>query len=73
MINMGVSVSLFPTTGQPLPLVSLGGTSTIFTCLTFGIILAVSRSVYNPEAFEEKNAEELEDPISDETQEALPA
>jgi cell division protein FtsW len=73
LINMGVSVSLFPTTGQPLPLVSLGGTSTIFTCLTFGIILAVSRSVYNPEAFEEKNAEELEDPISDETQEALPA
>jgi cell division protein FtsW len=28
-INMGVSVSLFPTTGQPLPLISLGGTSTV--------------------------------------------
>ncbi|MFZ4785797.1 MAG: FtsW/RodA/SpoVE family cell cycle protein [Flavobacteriales bacterium] len=54
LINMGVSVSLFPTTGQPLPLVSLGGTSTLFTCLTFGVILAISRSVYNPDALENK-------------------
>lgn len=43
MINMGVSVNLIPTTGQPLPLVSMGGTSMIFTCLTIGIILAISR------------------------------
>ncbi len=44
LINMGVAVNLFPTTGQPLPLVSLGGTSTIFTCITIGIILSISRS-----------------------------
>jgi cell division protein FtsW len=49
MINMAVSVNLFPTTGQALPLVSMGGTSTVFTCVSIGIILAVSRTVFNPE------------------------
>jgi cell division protein FtsW len=43
-INMAVAVSLFPTTGQPLPLVSMGGTSTLFTCLALGIILSICRS-----------------------------
>jgi len=43
-INMAVAVSLFPTTGQPLPLVSMGGTSTLFTCLSIGIILSICRS-----------------------------
>jgi cell division protein FtsW len=43
-INMAVAVSLFPTTGQPLPLVSMGGTSTLFTCLALGIILCVCRT-----------------------------
>jgi len=45
LVNMGVSVRLFPTTGQPLPLVSYGGTSLLFTCLSLGIMLAVSRVV----------------------------
>lgn len=45
LINMGVSVRLFPTTGQPLPLVSYGGTSLLFTCLSIGMMLAVSRVV----------------------------
>jgi cell division protein FtsW len=45
MVNMGVSVRLFPTTGQPLPLVSYGGTSLLFTCLSIGMMLAVSRVV----------------------------
>ena len=44
LINMGVAVRLFPTTGQPLPLVSYGGTSILFTCLAIGMILAVSRA-----------------------------
>ena len=44
---MGVSVRLFPTTGQPLPLVSYGGTSLLFTCLSIGMMLAVSRVVLN--------------------------
>ncbi|HEY8403106.1 MAG TPA: FtsW/RodA/SpoVE family cell cycle protein [Flavobacteriales bacterium] len=44
MINMAVAVSLLPTTGQPLPLVSMGGTSTLFTCLSIGIILSICQS-----------------------------
>ena len=43
MINMAVAVNLFPVTGQPLPLVSMGGTSIWFTCLAIGIILSVSK------------------------------
>lgn len=43
MINMGVVVGLGPITGQPLPLVSMGGTSMVFTGLAVGIILSVSR------------------------------
>ncbi|HLV52875.1 MAG TPA: FtsW/RodA/SpoVE family cell cycle protein [Cryomorphaceae bacterium] len=42
-INMGVSVGILPVTGQPLPLVSLGGTSIWLTCIAIGIILSVSR------------------------------
>ncbi len=44
MVNMAVAVNIFPVTGQPLPMVSMGGTSMIFTCIAFGIILSVSRS-----------------------------
>ena len=44
MINIAVAVNLFPVTGQPLPLVSMGGTSIWFTCLAIGIILSVSRT-----------------------------
>ena len=44
LINMGVAVGLLPVTGQPLPLVSKGGTSTIITCAYIGMILSVSRS-----------------------------
>jgi hypothetical protein len=52
MTNMAVAVRLFPTTGQPLPVVSYGGTSLLFTCLSIGIILAISRSVTDPEGWE---------------------
>tara|TARA_B110000305_G_scaffold197288_1_gene222829 strand:- start:1213 stop:2256 length:1044 start_codon:yes stop_codon:yes gene_type:complete len=45
-INMGVGVNLFPVTGQPLPLISMGGTSILFTCISLGIILNVSTTVY---------------------------
>ncbi len=44
-INMGVAVGIFPVTGQPLPLISMGGTSTLFTCAALGAILSVSRGV----------------------------
>ena len=43
MINMGVAVGLGPITGLPLPLVSIGGTSLLFTGISLGIILSVSR------------------------------
>lgn len=49
LINMAVAVNLFPVTGQPLPLVSMGGTSIWFTCLAIGIILSVSRENEKPE------------------------
>lgn len=43
MVNMGVVVGLGPVTGQPLPLISMGGTSMVFTGLALGIVLSVSR------------------------------
>lgn len=43
LINMAVAVNLLPVTGQPLPMVSMGGTSVWFTCIAIGIILSVSR------------------------------
>ncbi len=42
IINMAVSVGVFPVTGQPMPWVSMGGTSTLFTAISFGVILSVS-------------------------------
>jgi cell division protein FtsW len=42
--NMAVTVNLFPVTGVTLPLVSMGGTSFIFTCMAIGIILSVARN-----------------------------
>lgn len=47
MVNMGVAVGLGPITGLPLPFVSMGGTSLLFTGLSFGIILSVSRENRN--------------------------
>lgn len=45
MINMGVAVGLLPVTGQPLPLVSMGGSSMMFTGMSIGIILSVSKEI----------------------------
>ncbi|NVO20071.1 MAG: cell division protein FtsW [Bacteroidetes bacterium] len=45
MINMAVAVNLLPVTGQPLPLVSMGGTSIWFTSIALGIILSVSKEL----------------------------
>ncbi len=50
--NMGVNVNLFPNTGVTLPLVSMGGSSFLFTCLSIGIILSVSRNVEQQEGKE---------------------
>ena len=51
-INMGVGVNLFPVTGQPLPLISMGGTSILFTCISLGVILNVSATVYTDNNYE---------------------
>jgi cell division protein FtsW len=45
LANMAVSVHLVPVTGLTLPMVSMGGTSVLFTCISFGIILSVSKYV----------------------------
>lgn len=59
LANMAVAVNLFPVTGVPLPLVSMGGTSILFTSVAFGIILSVSKDVedYKEESLS-KNKEE---------------
>ncbi len=44
LVNMAVTVELFPTTGLTLPLLSMGGTSLLFTGLSIGIILSASRT-----------------------------
>lgn len=52
MINMMVAVNLLPVTGQPLPLLSMGGTSIWFTSISIGIILSVSKESTNqPEEY----------------------
>lgn len=43
--NMAVAVGIFPVTGQPLPMVSMGGTSLWFTAISIGIILSISREI----------------------------
>tara|TARA_B100000900_G_scaffold92395_1_gene75750 strand:- start:349 stop:1512 length:1164 start_codon:yes stop_codon:yes gene_type:complete len=57
LINMGVAVQLFPVTGQPLPLISTGGTSIWTTFFAFGVLLSVSRN--NQLEFSELNLNEL--------------
>lgn len=54
LFNMLVAVGLAPVTGQPLPLISRGGTSTVINCLYVGIILSISRTAKKKE--DEKEA-----------------
>ena len=56
-VNMGVAVGILPVTGQPLPLVSMGGTSTVFTAISLGIILNISQD-RKQQTEEEKQDEE---------------
>lgn len=58
--NMAVNVNLFPNTGVTLPLVSMGGSSFLFTCAAIGIILSVSRNVEQSEGSKEKTAAVVE-------------
>lgn len=71
MANMAVNVNLFPVTGVTLPLVSMGGSSFLFTCLSIGIILSVARNVEQLEGHKkgtiekEKTSEEEEEMIDE--------
>ncbi len=58
MANMAVNVNLLPVTGVTLPLVSMGGSSFLFTCIAIGIILSVARNVEQLEGKEPKIDEE---------------
>jgi cell division protein FtsW len=66
--NMSVNVNVFPNTGVTLPLVSMGGSSFLFTCLSIGIILSVARNV---EQLEGKSvlAAEIKAPTSSQKEE----
>ena len=52
LFNMAVAVGLAPVTGQPLPLISRGGTSSIINCMYVGIILSISRTAKKKEGAE---------------------
>ena len=58
LVNMSVAVGLLPVTGQPLPLISMGGTSMLFTGAAFGIILSVSREVRKQEELQARKTAE---------------
>ena len=62
LTNMAVAVNLIPVTGQPLPLISRGGTSTMLTCIYIGIILSVSHfgAGMGPEEEDEEEEEETD-------------
>jgi cell division protein FtsW len=81
LINMAVTVNLFPVTGVTLPLVSMGGSSFLFTCLAIGIILSVARNVEQletpaapkaTEAKEKKAAEAAEEEEEEEEENEKP-
>jgi cell division protein FtsW len=75
LANMAVNVNLFPVTGVTLPLVSMGGSSFLFTCLAIGIILSVARNVEKTEGEKvldetrDETGEELDDEIGEELDE----
>ena len=61
MVNMGVVVGLGPITGQPLPLISMGGTAMLFTGISVGIILSVSRGEQEQNWGQQSESEEVKD------------
>ena len=59
LANMAVNVHLLPVTGVTLPLISMGGSSYLFTCASIGIILSVARNVEQLEGKETINPEPI--------------
>lgn len=69
MVNMAVAVNLIPVTGQPLPLVSMGGTSLWFTSISLGILLSVSKEIENEDLSEIKEIKNKTNTIKEVTDE----
>ena len=66
MVNMGVSIGLLPVTGQPLPFVSMGGTSLMATGLILGMILSVTRNMEDENMNKEQEIQALTEISEDE-------
>ena len=66
MVNMGVSMGLLPVTGQPLPFVSMGGTSLMATGIILGMILSVTRNIEDEAMNKEQEIQALTETIEDE-------
>lgn len=64
LINMAVAVNLLPVTGQPLPFVSMGGTSIWFTSIAIGIILSVSREMEPDNQLVENSTSQNTEPLN---------
>ncbi|GAB1417061.1 FtsW/RodA/SpoVE family cell cycle protein [Paludibacter sp.] len=58
-INMAVSTSLMPVTGQPLPLISRGGTSILTTSIYFGVLLSITRQIKEEKEGSKEKIEEV--------------
>jgi cell division protein FtsW len=71
MANMAVNVNLFPVTGVTLPLVSMGGSSFLFTCLSIGIILSVARNVEQLEGKKKQEALDREEEAAEDEEEEI--
>jgi cell division protein FtsW len=61
LFNMCVAVGLAPVTGQPLPLISKGGTSTLINCIYVGAILSISKSAAKRDSASENLSEQVVD------------
>lgn len=59
LFHIGINTGVFPVSGEPLPLVSHGGTSILVTCIAFGIMLSVSRTIYNDSSKSSRGSNEL--------------
>jgi len=66
IINMAVVVNLLPVTGQPLPMISMGGSSLLFTCVALGIIQSVSRGIKQQQEMSENIVTEPTQPNGEE-------
>lgn len=65
LVNMAVAINLIPVTGQPLPLISMGGSSILFTCVSLGIILSVSREIKEQGQLQTENSVTSDNPQND--------